>query len=128
MSILVKKDVTEFVMEDAIALAQELDRYEATVKLIKDKLKAFVTLNGPIEANGKVWDFQPSSSWKFTSENLKVLSGLIAFEGKNPFDYLTLSSTAIKKLNWTDEILAMYGTKEAGSSSFRAVKKENYKK
>lgn len=128
MSVLAKKEVTEFVMEDAIALAQELERYEAAVKLIKDKLKSFVTLNGPVEANGKVWDYQPSSSWNFTPENLKVLSGLIAFDGKNPFEYLTLSSTAIKKLKWSDEVLSMYGTKECSNTSFRAVKKENYKK
>lgn len=128
MSVLAKKDVKDFTVEDAEALAKELERYEATVKLIKEKLKAFVTLQGPIEANGKVWDFQPSSSWDFEPEQLKVLAGMIAFEGKDPFEFLTLSATAIKKLKWSDETLAHYGEKKATNSSFRAVKSENYKK
>lgn len=128
MSVLAKKDVAEFTEEDAIALSQELERYEAAVKLMKEKLKAYVLLNGPVEANGKVWDFQPSSSWSFNAEQLKVLAGMIAFEQKDPYEFLTLSSNAIKKLKWSDEILSMYGTKEAKNSSFRAVKIENYKK
>lgn len=128
MSEMAKKIVTEFTKEDAVALAQEVERYEAAVKIMKGKLKAFVELQGSVEANGKVWDFQPSSSWTFRPEQLKVLAGMIAFDDKDPFEFLTLSAQSIKKLKWSDEILAHYGEKVAGTSSFRAVKSENYKK
>lgn len=128
MAELAKKDTKEFTLEDAKELAQEVDRYEAALKLMKAKLKAFVELQGPVEANEKVWDFQPSSSWSFAPDQLKVLAGMIAFDKKNPFEYLTLSATSIKKLKWSDETLSHYGEKVAGSSSFRAVKVENYKK
>lgn len=127
-TVLAKKEVNEFQMEDAVALAKEIERYEAALKIMKEKLKAFVQLNGPVQANGKVWDFIPSSTWKFSAEQLKALAGMMVFEGLNPYDYLSLSSNAIKKLKWSEEILSHYGEKEAGKPSFRSVKIENYKK
>jgi hypothetical protein len=128
MAELAKKEVKNFTVEDAALLAQEIDRYDAALKAMKNKLKAFVEINGAVEANGKVWDFQPSSSWSFEPEQLKVLAGMIVFDKKDPFEFLTLSATAIKKLKWSDEVLSHYGEKKAGTSSFRAVKIENYKK
>lgn len=120
------KKADEMQLEDAVALAQQLERYEQAVKLMKDKLKAYVELNGPVTANGKVWDYFTSSSWQFEPDRLKVLAGMIAVDGLNPFEYLSLSSAALKKLKYTDEMLNQYGTKKQGSKSFRSVKVENY--
>lgn len=125
---LAKKEVSEFVEEDAIALAKEIERYEAAVKIMKDKLKAYVKLNGPVKANGKVWDFMTSYSWEFEPDSLKALAGMMTLSEINPFEYLNLSSTAIKKLKWSDELLSQYGKKVPSSSSFRSVKEENYQK
>lgn len=116
----------EMQLEDAVALAQQLERYEQAVKLMKEKLKAYVELNGPVTANGKVWDYFYSSSWEFQPDRLKVLAGMIAVDGLNPFEYLSLSSSALKKLNYPDEMLSQYGNKKQGSKSFRSVKVENY--
>lgn len=112
--------------EDAEKLAQEIERYDAALKLMKDKLKAFVKLNGPVKANGKVWDNMKSSSWHFEPDNLKALAGMMAFEGINPFEYLTLSAAALRKLKWSEEVISHYGVKKPGSESFRSVKEENY--
>lgn len=115
--------------EDAVAIAQQLERYEQTVKLLKDKLKAYVELNGPVQANGKVWDFFTSApSWEFEAERLKILAGMIAVDGNNPFDYLSLSSAALKKLNYSEAMLSQYGKQKPGNKSFRSVKAENYQK
>lgn len=120
------KKVNEMHLEDAIALAMQIERYEQGVKIMKEKLKAYVELNGPVTANGKVWDFFYSSSWDFEPDRLKVLAGMIAVDGHNPFDYLSLSSAALKKLKYSEEMLSLYGSKKQGSKSFRSVKAENY--
>lgn len=114
-------------LEDAVALAQQLERYEQAVKLMKEKLKAYVELNGPVQANGKVWDFfYSSSSWEFEPDRLRTLAGMIAVDGHNPFEFLSLSSSALKKLKFSDELLSQYGSKKQGNKSFRNVKVENY--
>ena len=123
-----KKEVNEFTMEDAVELAKEVERYEAALKIMKDKLKSFVQLSGPVHANGKVWDFMPSYSWQFEPDSLKALAGMMVLDGLNPYEYLNLSSSAIKKLKWTDEVLSHYGKKAESSKTFRSVKEENYQK
>lgn len=128
MNNLETKNVNDFEMEDAIALAQQVDRYEQALKIMKDKLKAFVQLNGPVQANGKVYDFFSSSSWNFEPEKLKAMCGMMVIDGLNPFEYLSLSSTDMKRLKWSDQIFSQYGTKKEGSKSFRSVKVENYQK
>ena len=128
MSNLATKKVEDLLQEDAIALAQQVERYEQALKLMKDKLKAYVTLHGPVEANGKVYDFFPSYSWDFEPDKLKALAGMIVIDGLNPFDYLSLSKTALKKLKWSDDLIRQYGKEVESSKSFRSVKAENYQK
>lgn len=128
MNNLATKKIEEFVQEDAIALAQQVDRYEQALKLMKDKLKAFVQLNGPVESNGKVYDLFPSYSWEFEADKLKAMSGMMVIDGLNPFEFLSLSSSSLKKLKWSDELLNQYGTRKESSKSFRSVKVENYQK
>lgn len=128
MNNLATQKIDELVQEDAIALAQQVDRYEQALRLMKEKLKAFVQLNGPVEANGKVYDFFPSYSWEFESDKLKAMSGMMVIDGLNPFEYLSLSSTNLKKLKWSDDLLGQYGQRKESSKSFRSVKAENYQK
>lgn len=123
---LIVKKAEELQLEDAVALAQDLERYEQAVKVLKDKLKAYVELNGPVSANNKVWDFFESSSWEFEPDRLKALAGMMAIDGHNPFQYLTLSSSSLKKLNFTDEMLTQYGEKRSKSKTFRSVLAKNY--
>ncbi|MFS0783482.1 hypothetical protein [Bacillus sp. 1P06AnD] len=121
--------VEKMQVEDAVAIAQQLERYEQAVKQMKEKLKAYVELNGPIEANGKVWDhFVSASTWEFSAERLKILAGMIAVDGLNPFDYLSISAKDLKRLNYSDQMLSQYGSQKTGNKSFRSVKAENYQK
>lgn len=99
-------------LEEAVALANEIERAEAAVKQMKESLKAFVEDNGPVETSDKVWDYNTSVSWKFGGESLKQMAQDIALEGFNPWDLLTLSSASLKKLGWGEEILSQYGTKK----------------
>jgi hypothetical protein len=128
VSVLLTKKADELQLEDAIAIAQSIERGEQAIKLMKDKLKAYVELNGPVKANGKVWDYFQSSSWEFEAQQLKVLAGMMAVDGLNPYEYLSLSSSALKKLRYSDETLSHYGKIKQGNKSFRSVKEENYQK
>jgi hypothetical protein len=122
------KNTEEMHVEDAIALAQQIDRTKQALKLLEDKLKAYVELNGPVNANGKVWDYFHSSTWNFAPDRLKALCGMLAIDGFNPFELLNLSATALKKTGYSDDLLSQYGEKKQGNKSFRSVKAENYNK
>lgn len=108
--------------EEATKIALEVERTEAALAQMKAELKAYVEVKDPLEAGDKRWDFYPSYSWSFTPEKLKELALNITIEGQNPWAYLNLSSTAIKKLGWKEDVLTQYGSKEVASRSFKANK------
>ncbi|MGN4128119.1 hypothetical protein ACMGD3_24395 [Lysinibacillus sphaericus] len=118
------KEVNQFTHDDASELALFIEREEQALKLMKEKLKAFVKLNGAIETNQKVWDFVPSLKWEFTPEACADMAAAMATEGKNPFMYFSLGANDLKKLGWSDAVLSLYGTKKAGSPTFKGVKLE----
>lgn len=120
------KPVHELHMEDAVSLAMQIDRYEQGLKLMKDRLKKFVELNGPVTANGKVWDFHQSTSWNFDAEGLKNLAGMMTIDNLNPYEYFSLPSASLKKLRYSDELLAHYGTQKLGSKTFKSLLAKNY--
>jgi len=98
-------------IQDAIAMANEIERYEAAVKQMKDMLKIFVEKTGlPVDTGEKVWDFSISTSWSFSPEQLKDLAAEILMMGHNPWEYLGLGSREIEKLNLTESVLKQYGT------------------
>ena len=97
-------------IQEACAMASEIERYEGSLKQMKDALKAFVAETGlPVDTGEKVWDFSSSESWSFSAENLKALASEILLLGFNPWEHLDLSSRAIGKLNLTQDVLAQYG-------------------
>lgn len=98
--------------EEAVKLALEIERHEAAVKQMKDRLREYVTTNGRLIAGDKVWDFYPSESWKFEPAKLKELAMGIAMDGKDPWEYLSLSASALKSLGMTETELSQYGTKK----------------
>lgn len=98
-------------IQEAITIANEIERYEGAVKQMKDMLKAFVEKTGlPVDTGEKVWDFATSESWSFSPDNLKALASEILLTGHNPWEYLDLGSKAITKLNITAATLSQYGT------------------
>lgn len=99
-------------VEQAVKLANEIERAEAALKSMKDALKSFVDKYGPVETTDKVWGYYSSVSWNFEPEKLKDMAQAIVLEGLNPWEMLTFPATSIKKLGWEDSVLAQYGTKK----------------
>jgi hypothetical protein len=97
--------------EKAVQLANEIERLEAVLKSMKAQLKAYVDENGPVETDDTVWGYTTSVSWSFEPDQLKELAQFIVLEGENPWRFLSLSGTSIKKLGWDENILSRYGIK-----------------
>ena len=97
--------------EKAVQLANEIERLEAVLKSMKAQLKAYVDENGPVETDDTVWGYTTSVSWSFEPDQLKELAQFIVLEGENPWKYLSISSTSLKKLGWDENILSRYGIK-----------------
>lgn len=108
--------------EEAVQLANEIERVEAAAKIMKDKLKKFVEANGPVETSDKVWDLSEAVSYKFDSEQLKMVAQNIALEGKNPWDYLGITASNLNKLGWSEDFLQTIG-KRSISTRFSSRKK-----
>jgi hypothetical protein len=115
------KDMTK---EDAVALADKIVYFEAGLKKLKDHLKMFVELNGPLEVGDSVWDKHPSQSWKWTSESKRSFAEMIAIEGMNPWDYISFSATDLKKIGWSDEVISQYAEAKT-NYSFKSKKKDS---
>lgn len=99
--------------EEAIQIALEIEHLEAVLKTKKQQLKEFVDQNGgSFTAGDKIWGYSESVSWQFRGTALKELATVIALEGENPWEILSLSSTAIKKLGWDEDFLSQYGEKK----------------
>ncbi|HEY9747044.1 MAG TPA: hypothetical protein V6C99_12590 [Oculatellaceae cyanobacterium] len=110
--------------EEAVKVAQEIERLEAVVKAMKESLKKFVEETGqPVETVDQVWWWVESETWKFSPEKLKELCQEIAIEGHNPWDLLSITAANLKKIGWSDEALSRFGEKRV-TKSFRAVKKK----
>ena len=67
---------------------------------------------------------QPSQSWKWTVEAKKSFAEMLAIEGMNPWEYLSFSSGDLKKIGWSDEIIAQYAESKI-SYSIRSKKSKN---
>jgi hypothetical protein len=112
-------------IQEAIAMANEVERHEAALKQMKDALKTFVEESGlPIDTGEKIWDFSLSESWTFAPDNLKALASEILLMGYNPWEYLDLGSRAIDKLNLTKDMLNQYGTSKT-TKRFASKKSES---
>ena len=110
--------------EEAVKVAQEIERLEAVVKAKKELLKKFVEETGqPVETVDQVWWWVESESWKFTPEKLKEFCQELAIEGVNPWELLAITTTNLKKTGWSDEALSRFGEKRV-TKSFRAVKRK----
>lgn len=94
--------------EEAVTLAEKIAYIEAGVSKMKEHLKLYVKTNGPVEFGDSVWDQQPSQSWKWTIEAKKSFAEMLAIEGKNPWEFLSFSAGDLKKIGWSDEIIAQY--------------------
>lgn len=98
-------------LEEAVQLANEIERLEATLKQMKEELKAFVETHGEVSTDDKVWAFSESISWQFDANSLKEFCKLLVESGKNPWEILSISAYEIKKLEkegFSEDVLGMY--------------------
>lgn len=97
--------------EEAVQVANEIERLESAVKLLKDELRTYVREHGEVDTGEKVWKFQQVESWNIPPGNLKEIARLIALDGRNPWEYLNITPAKLRSLDWSDETLAGFGEK-----------------
>lgn len=95
--------------EEAVVLANEIERLEAVVKAAKGLLKEFVEQNGPVETSYERWDFIHAESWSFNKGATKDIAKRLASDGVNPWDFLSFAAKDLKRIGWEDQELSQYG-------------------
>ncbi|HBI04296.1 MAG TPA: hypothetical protein DDY49_09745 [Paenibacillaceae bacterium] len=109
--------------EEAVKVAQELERVKAVVDELKKQLKSYVDVHGPLDVGEGLWGYHPGTpTWSFDPKKLKEMTFHMAMDGHNPWELLKLTSPSIKKLNWSEDVLAQFGEKKI-PNNFRYQKK-----
>lgn len=105
------KVITE---EKAIELSNEIIRLEATVKAMKDKLKAYVEENGTLQAGDVIWDFQHAQSWKYDPKKIRDFMKSLVIDGytTNPYELVTFSKPKIDKLGLDESYIEQFAEKK----------------
>ncbi|MEB6549753.1 hypothetical protein MXL46_11715 [Heyndrickxia sporothermodurans] len=98
-------------VEEAVKLANEIERIEAAAKQMKADLRSYVEQNGPVETADTIWNVNEAVSYKFDAKQLKEVAQHIALGGDNPWDYLGITASNLKKLGWDEAFLAKLGKK-----------------
>ncbi|MBM7716065.1 hypothetical protein JOC94_003076 [Bacillus thermophilus] len=98
-------------LEEAVKLANEIERIEAAAKQMKADLRKYVEQNGPVETADTIWNVNEAVSYKFDARQLKEVAQHIALGGDNPWDYLGITASNLKKLEWDEAFLAKLGQK-----------------
>lgn len=106
--------------QEAIELANEIERIEATLKQLKDNLRGYVEVHGPVNTGEKVWSCNNSVSWRFA--DMRKLAEGIVLDGKNPWAFMTITAANLKKLGWDDVVIEAYGGKKSVTTRFSGRK------
>lgn len=115
--------------QEAETLAYEILRLENVTKSYKEVLKEYVKEYGPLTLEGDIWEFIPSTSYKFLKpEDLMRFSQFLLNEkGLNPWKVLSLDTSSIKKLldkkTITSEDLVRFAQKKS-TKTFKKHKVE----
>lgn len=110
--------------EEAIKLANEINRLEAALKQMKNELKKYVQEHGAVDTGEEIWDFYESVSWKFDKDGLKEVARNIALEGMDPWELMNVTKTNLNKLGWDDDFLSKLGKKRV-TKRFTSRKNKN---
>ena len=97
-------------MDEAVTLANEIERLDSALSQMKKTLKEFVKENGPVETDTVVWAEHTSETYAFSGEQLKAFAELIFLEGYNPWDMLHITPATIRKLGFGNDVLKQYLT------------------
>lgn len=118
--VLLKEEINE---EEAIALAEEIERIESARQQLREKLRAYIEEYGQVQTKDKVWNVWENESWRANPKSLAQLADYIQHIGENPWDYLSITPANLRKLELEDQILKKIGFEKRCSRSFRAIKK-----
>lgn len=113
--------------EEAIKIANEINRLESAVKMMKEELKKYVEKYGAVDTGEEVWDFFESVSWSFDKEGLKEVARNMAIEGLDPWELMNVSKPNLNKLGWDESFLGKMGKKKV-TRRFTSRKNKNYVK
>lgn len=98
--------------EEAVDLANEINRAEAAVKQMKEQLKEYVKDYGAVDTGQEIWNFFDSVSWKFDRNGLKEVARNMVVDGIDPWEQMTVSKKKIDDLGWDDKFLEQLGQKK----------------
>ena|SRR5699024_4883533 len=104
--------------EQALEVARELERLEATRKAMRNGLRVFVEKNGEIDTGETIWAITESVSWKHTAESLKKIAEGIFIEGVNPWEHLNITPAKLKSLGVTEEYMRECGSESRTTKRF----------
>lgn len=106
--ILIKEEISE---QEAVLLAQELDRLKPVIKQIEEKLKKYCEIHGELKVADGTWRFGTRQVIEADPQGLLQLAEYIKYLGLNPFDYFSINKTSINKLKIPAQNLETIGIK-----------------
>lgn len=105
-------------LEQAQQLGAKILHLEGCLEAMKERLKAFVEVNGPVPVDGKQFNFAESVTWKWGKEALSRAYSALLEAGADPFEVFTITSAGLKKAPWRDADLLELGAKKSVSKRF----------
>lgn len=109
-------------LEQAIRAANELERLQAMVDHLKEELKKFVETNGSFSTDTKTYYIQETVTYKFPQENIYKIAQALTIEGKNAWDYLSITGSTLQKAGWDETAILQFGDKRI-SKTFKSKKR-----
>ena len=109
-------------LEQAIRAANELERLQAMVDHLKEELKKFVERNGSFSTDTKTYYIQETVTYKIPQENIYNVAEALASEGKNPWEYLSITGSTLQKAGWDETAILEFANKRI-SKTFKSKKR-----
>lgn len=96
-------------LTEAEILAHQIERMEIIVKQAKGNLRKFMEANEGIQISGgtHTWSLGDNVTWEFTGQSLEQLAKIMAIEGINPYEMMTINNKA-KKVDWIAGLLPQF--------------------
>lgn len=109
-------------LEQAIRAANELERLQVMVDHLKEELKKFVETNGSFSTDTKTYYIQETVTYKIPQESIYNVAEALASEGKNPWEYLSITGSTLQKAGWDETAILQFGNKRI-SKTFKSKKR-----
>lgn len=99
--------------DEAQSLGGEIIRLESALEQMKSLLKDYIKACGPVKVPGdRQFIMQESSYWKWSSAAIKSAYERMRLENQNPFEYLGMTATQVKKLGWSEKLVKEMGARK----------------